>query len=121
MNIDKLIEIAEWLEAGAPHYKGVDGFDMQHFIQTEPSCGTTCCIAGAAVQFSLEKPVEDALDLVSHKSEVEDMAADILGIDSLVSGDLFYGEFDADPAWAARCIRNLIATGTVDWFGTEHT
>ncbi|USV41016.1 hypothetical protein [Xanthomonas phage BUDD] len=55
MNHERLIYIAEWLEAGAPHKGKVKGFDISVGVQVikgqTPACGTTCCIAGAATQF----------------------------------------------------------------------
>lgn len=52
-------KIIEWLEAGAPHTEIsptniLEGFDFAAWISDTPGsdCGTTACIAGAAVQFA---------------------------------------------------------------------
>jgi hypothetical protein len=50
VNKRRLAAIAKWLEAGAPHKKGVVGFDMTDVLVAK-SCGTACCIAGAAQSF----------------------------------------------------------------------
>lgn len=128
MNIDKLVEIAEWLEAGATYVKGVSRFDMTHFIERD-HCGTSCCIAGAAIQFDRKFPYADGEVTGAHET-----ARRILGLTFAQALALFYGEgsdcvLDPDegdinplsritPAWAARCIRKLIETGKVDWAGT---
>lgn len=59
LNLERLDALAKWLEAGAPHDKLV--FDMNVGIvyrvpldvdEVAPNaCKTSCCIAGAAVQF----------------------------------------------------------------------
>lgn len=59
MNIERLTQLAEWLEGGAKHERFE--FDMStgfSFPVTEdfnpdvvPECGAACCIAGAACQF----------------------------------------------------------------------
>lgn len=129
MNIDKLTEIAEWLEAGAPERKGVTRFDMTGYIEDAsetPGCGTACCIAGAAVQFDRDEPFKNNWDFITGRDEstanFDHYAGDILGLDHEQRGALFFGRgVDLDeitPAWAARCIRHLIATGEVDWDGT---
>lgn len=119
MNIERLNIIAEWLEAGAPHKDGVDGFDMRDFINEYAECGTTCCIAGAAIQFFGG----------GDGGMPEDKATALLDLDCTTASNLFYGGImtvdgqvdleDITPAWAARCIRKLIATGEVDWVGTQ--
>ena len=59
-----LIEVAEWLERGAPHVRISGTFDIHHFdmeYSVEPdhyseelnTCGTACCIAGAVCQFNM--------------------------------------------------------------------
>lgn len=121
MNVDKLTEIAEWLEAGAPERKGVTGFDMEQFVQ-DRGCGTACCIAGAAVQFERRIPYANQHEAYCD-GDPEDFAVHILGLTSDQGDALFYGRGveieDIDAAWAARCVRKLVVTGEVDWAGTE--
>lgn len=66
MNTERLTKLAEWLEAGAPHERtefnmsnGLVYYGVQSNDDGEPPdaeyvvnhCRTSCCIAGAAVQF----------------------------------------------------------------------
>lgn len=117
MNKEGLTIIAKWLEAGAPTKAGrnvvVQGFDMAECWK-ETDCGTVCCIAGAAEQF-----------LPFPKEKTGSVGRTQLGFDRptwealcLPSGELRWGGV-ITPAWAARCIRRLIATGAVDWEGTR--
>lgn len=126
MNAERLTAIAEWLEAGAPERDGVAGFDMRDFIDRR-SCGTYCCIAGAAVAM-----FEPSLFLNNNPYTGDTLATEILDLDEDTADALFYAlgaSTDAmdwspavvadDAAWAARCVRKLIATGKVDWPGTR--
>jgi len=120
MNTKRLKIIAQWLEAGAPHKGDVAGFDMRH-VQTEAACGTLCCIAGAAIHFFGTRE--------ERTSVFSDPAGPLLGLDQEDADELFcpvgYDTVDDGmdgrygAAHAARCIRNLITTGVVDWRGTE--
>jgi len=113
----RLEYIARWLEDGAPHIGNVAGFDMTDLLQVT-SCGTVCCIAGAANQFFNAKDAGDAYE-----------AMDLLGLSDSDSDDLFepesywrgkdYSDNEYTPAWAARCIRKYQRTGIVDWEGTR--
>jgi hypothetical protein len=138
MNVDRLVYIAEWLEAGAPTQGKVKGFNMRFGVSAEagdtPQCGTTCCIAGAATQFFNDEDgwfVTKAFDFDSEYKEtneapwdvVQREATHILGLDHFDAlclfqpERLFGGELSDynDPLRAARVIRNFIATGIVDW------
>lgn len=117
MNIERLTYIASWLEDGAPEHKGVAGFNMGDF-EDITSCGTVCCIAGAAVYFfgdSRKGSMAQAEELL----ELDIDTADDLC--SPLTDDAHYCVQNKDnPRFisaerAARVIRNLIATGTVDW------
>lgn len=116
MNVERLNQIAMWLEAGAPSTNGVDGFDMSDWKQKK-DCGTVCCIAGTANEW-WNKGKEFA---TSHD------AAQLLGLTDEQREHLFlpgsknecWAGIEAPPAWAARCIRKFIATGDVDWQGTR--
>lgn len=134
MNKQRLAAIAEWLEGGAKH-ADVE-FDMSvSLIPYDPEnadhnkCGTTCCIAGAAVHFfdpkfeAAESPGEEVSWF-----RVKDRALKLLDLDYVTGRVLFEpsstGSYDEladynDPAWAARVVRNLIKTGSVDWDGME--
>lgn len=145
MNIDALTEIAEWLEAGAPHKGDLTGFDMTTY-GLHNSCGTVACIAGAAVDFHRADLFQRALGSWSEAPiAVPPVAREILGLTYNQSevlfcpcddtdedypddrGDLCEVYFeddedqdwirhgDIDAAWAARTIRHLIATGRVNW------
>lgn len=60
--VKALTDVAEWLEAGAPHVtvdetlETIAKFDMSE-VSGYNGCGTVCCIAGAVVSFNpLEFP-----------------------------------------------------------------
>lgn len=148
MNRERLIELAEWLEAGAPHKDGVDKFDMEVGIAYS-SCGTACCIAGAATQFfGGERGKELAREArEDYEVEVEfdeyargeacfygsrgplSYAIELLELDTDQARSLFIPrdsvdgiEFDNNqitPEWAGRTVRHLIETGKVDWRATK--
>jgi len=140
MNKRRLAGIARWLERGAPHKKNVVEFNMVEGFKYKDvkataaetnACGTTCCIAGAAVQF-YSKPVElieKAMQETTYPHipwfMVRNEAEELLGLDSKTADKLFMGRMASggncrhlvDSKWAARVIRKLIATGEVDWEG----
>ncbi len=145
MNKQRLIELAEWLEAGAPH-KYIT-FDMNKglFIEAQEAedlsdinrCETSCCIAGAAVMF-FNDPQEmlkremfayhmNAEDVLARGGEMElnfanvmDEAMELLDIGPEDAAELFRPRaltLDEvnDPQLAAKVIRNFIATECVAW------
>lgn len=151
MNRENLTKLAEWLEAGAPHERLV--FDMETGItfyvaeEFDPNelatCGASCCIAGAAIEF-FGKPqylYDDLLiegdrdpkdtgndnEISAPWYRVKTMAGQLLDIDPEEAEDLFTPNFRwggdltdyNDPAWAARTIRHLLATGEVNWAATR--
>lgn len=108
---ERLIEIAEWLESGGEH-KGATAFDYGTW-RAPNHCGTTCCIGGAAEHFNPAMMVDFFRD---HFTDFEEPAAYILGLEDGQANHLFYnGPEDVQPERAARVIRNLVATGNVDW------
>ena len=123
-----LDRIATWLEADAPARDGVNQFNMGYFIAAA-KCGTVCSIAGAVVQFNQTdrgEPTYGPNDMIS----ADIRASEILDLDFELANNLFLGQDseypydvtfleDITPAHAARCIRKLIDTGTVDWTGTR--
>lgn len=131
MNVELLTRLAQWLETDAPHVAGIVQFDMIAFIEPY-GCGTACCIAGSALQFHRAEigllPLNDSDEI---NGCPERRAAIVLGLRRDVAYGLFFGNnigtthigyvpLDIiDAAHAARCIRKLMATGTVDWTGTR--
>lgn len=127
MNIERLSEIATWLEAGAPHEEGGMAFNMNYVYLTQEDairfersydlpkdCGSVACIAGTAVAWY------NPYYLTNY---CEGFAADVLGLSEEEGDMLFYpwdhydgdGQPDLSPKSVAKVIRNLIKTGEVDW------
>lgn len=144
MNKERLTAIAEWLEGGALHSDvnfdmstGLIPYDRDNAAHN--GCGTTCCLAGAAVQFFNPTWIEERKQFEKKHMRYDDSdelswaavrceAANLLDLDEDTAICLFspvsvgpYGDYDSyqNPAWAARVVRNLIATGEVDWKGQE--
>ena len=141
MNIERLTKIAEWLEGGAKHVN--ISFDMtKGLVITEEAlsakdptaCGTVCCIAGAAIAFNpgaVNKPALFGEHNYYAKDEIGEYTKcevnwervfrngmQVLGLTEVQAWKLFTPRGLSvynDPAWAARTIRRLIATGEVDW------
>ena len=138
MNREKLEVLAQWLEAGAPHQNNVDKFDMREGIRVD-GCGTTCCIAGAAVQFfgngeaevmyagAFERYNERGVGKVPFYPDspgertVMSFGAELLDLTDKQASELFTPsqyEYDWDkitPAHAATAIRNFLKTGEINW------
>lgn len=133
MNITLLTEIRDWLADGAP---GDWDFDMSVYFEaqrTGPSwCGTACCIAGAALLFGDRDCVEITLDNMCSSyqdgehfwwmEDVDDLAAELLGLDADTAIRLFNPWSFEDllpaeipPSHAAVVIDRLIKTGEVCW------
>lgn len=130
LDLQRLETIALWLEAGAPEHGPVKRFDMAAGI-TAPStsaratCNTACCIAGAAVQFfearwAARQPLEAG---IMDWRALAARARMALGLSEAQASVLFEPDFAhggrmdrySDPAWAARTVRHLMATGVADW------
>lgn len=148
MNKKRLEKLAEWLEGGAKHKRLTFRMDRGYVFETKDfdpdkptDCGVACCIAGAAMQFFA--PVETAKRVAREykdygwledqrgldfdgKSGIGERAAELLNLTPeqahhlFVPSRLFLSDYN-DPAWAARTIRHLIATGEVDWEATRET
>lgn len=137
-----LEKVAEWLEAGAPHVctdagRRIDEFDMSFGVVTTSGCGTSCCIAGAIVQFEGLGTLNYAGSMTfggyAEEENVEKLARNLLGIDYGDAKELFlpwetidveeypYLEGNpepfSDPEVAAKVIRNYLETGIIDWIG----
>lgn len=120
MNKERLEEVAQWLEAGAPERK----FNMNRLLDTSMSsadknwCGTECCIAGYVV--TRYKPFK--LNLF----RIEEDATELLGLEPEVSDALFYPKIlgtgeqvgyldDITPAEAAQAVRNVMEHNNPLW------
>ncbi len=118
MNIENLTKVAEWLEAGAKQIPGTDitGFNMRDFFAADHDndCGTTCCIAGFIIAASGNQNRRDGYTIP---------AQELYGLTWRQADALFFGGeirlASVTPAWAARCVRKLIAANKVDWLGTQ--
>ncbi len=108
MNKEAIIKHAEFLEA-LPREK----FDMDTWAD---SCGTVACIGGWLVIQSGRGTAEEIEDgevgVISTGAEVFDISRD-------KALELFvpFGQqpFSTSPAQAAKVLRHLAETGTVDW------
>lgn len=131
MNKQRLSEMADWLEKGAPH-KHIE-FNMSCFMYPklidqnkdatkDNICGTICCLAGCATQFYHP----EAFDYRTFLDQIEyfGLAKDALDLTYRQAKDLFYPRSrcgrgfnmqDITPFWAARTIRRLMKTGKVNW------
>lgn len=106
VNVGEILRVADLVERSKT-------FDMTEVHHT---CGTPACIAGHVLGSKRSNTYEAAI---------------ILGIDDARSDELFYlcshtNAFTnrlrleaVTPAWAAACLRNLAATGAVDWKSTK--
>lgn len=125
VGVERLSEVAAWLEAGAPHSGGVEEFNMDVGVH-HTDCGTACCIAGAVCQFFDPFPEgPEGLErrwLSSTGSEgVANRATRLLGIPDDLEGrgkaeELFRSVSNNDfitPKIAAKALRHFIATGEV--------
>lgn len=132
MNREALEEIRDWLRAGTPEKSGITGLDMRTFVSRDLThdCGTTCCIAGAAIQFDRVRkglPIcKTGIDLANDSSgyTISDNARKILGISPEKAEILFFGDtlislYDITPEWAANCIDHFLETGEVNWLVTK--
>jgi hypothetical protein len=139
VNLPLLDKVAKWLEAGAPHTVIYDdvvvaGFDMDVGIASNvnednfdqygdwnggeaPGCGTTCCIAGAVIQFG-SVPVQVNAGKEYPWYGVLEGAIMALNIEPLDAERLFkperMGRY-SDPVKVAVVLRHFMVTGEVDW------
>ena len=120
MNKERLEEVAQWLEAGAPERK----FNMNRLLNVETGsakknwCGTECCIAGYVVTRYIPQDVN--LD------SIEEDATELLGLEESVSDTLFFPKVlgsedmvfcwdDITPAQAAQAVRNVMKHNNPLW------
>jgi len=128
MNIDKMTQLAIWLEAGAPHiiFNMREGIDVDHQEripeiikdQVGPGeCGTTCCIAGYAVSLERNKFTLKYADNAEVWCDVRDQALKILGLthqknENHMGHALFNFRLAPDrctPQQAAQAVRRMIS------------
>lgn len=147
MNIERLEQMAQWLEDGAPHVvfnMEYGGTQIGKFIDYEESdvdypdvvlerdakglgdCGSICCIAGYAVaQYKGNRYLQK---LNGHWEAISRLALDILDLPSgQTTGDPYMGHdlfdpnlapHDCTPQQAAQAVRNVIA-GKEPWEGVK--
>jgi hypothetical protein len=118
-----LTEVLAWLEAGAPHEKGMLRFDMDNG-GLEMSCGTVGCMAGAVCQF---KKIPDSINWGHYR--ITSKAAEFCGMSDKLKDQLFYATDKQDgtdmgrgftlsevtPEIAAKTLRGFLETGVVKW------
>lgn len=125
MNVDRLSEIASWLEAGAHHEHITFNMDCALIPSLiDPSLPATkhnirsvnCCIMGIAAMTYCQDLFNDDTNVSSDIHYLE-VAQKALGLTSDQAWTLFYGSVSPNtpPQWAAKVIRHLIKTGKVDW------
>jgi hypothetical protein len=110
MNAERVLQLADFIEVARDNLS----FDMRTFGR-DTACGTACCIAGfACVAFE-----EAAASNLTWMSGVSSTARDLLGLDPDQATELFLPTceewYDCTPATAASLLRDLAATGIVDW------
>lgn len=133
MNMDNLEQLAQWLEAGAPHVVfnmsyyiaeldevGTDYEERAFRIESDQKglgdCGTVCCIAGYAAKMKCKKTAN------SSWPETRDAAINILGLEHKHdAGGMGHDLFDPDlapsnctPQQAAAAVRRVMA-GEEPW------
>lgn len=141
--IKAIEKVIQWLDAGAQHVDAstgrvIDKFNMSHAVSKQ-TCGTSCCIAGAVVQFEgLDTfPLsENAPDVAAFYDQgdskgVASVVTEYLGLDEESANRLFlpWGERHNDewlpemvfsvPANASAVLNRLLVTGEVVWFLPE--
>lgn len=118
--------VLDWLDAGGDDQYG---FDMRQHIflpheDTDPACGTTCCIAGAMGLFveglnwtGIDVDLENRWARATHS---EYALARNHGMSKHDMDAMFYNGWGATPAQAAAVIRHWIETGDIEWAQFDH-
>jgi hypothetical protein len=112
VNLERLEIIAQWLEHPQPEQPQ---FDMQRWAERNIECGTTACIGGFADIMWRPGPFQDTHDVLDITYDI----AQELFFPSYNDASVSCWDVSKDRAWAARCVRKLMATGKVDWVGTR--
>lgn len=104
-------ELLAWLDTGGDDLLR---FDYNYWlVKPEGTCSTAACIGG----WLAWRIWGDDIENYAHERDLPDR----LGISEKLAYDLFYGGLSrkshpiASSPIAARCVRNLLATGEVDW------
>ena len=121
-----LTEVLAWLEAGAPHEKGMYRFDMDNGGLSIPGvdCGTVGCMAGAVCQFN---KIPYTINHGHYK--ITNEAADFCGMTDKLKDQLFYATDNQEGTnmgrgftlsevtaeVAAKTLRGFLETGVVKW------
>jgi hypothetical protein len=117
-NIDKTIDLIRECIARSDidntTKKGTPVFNMRIFAETNMhTCGTSACIGGYAFIGATGR-LEATAD-----EDMEDVAADYLGLDYEAADKLFYPDltqaWDATPTQAIAVLEHLKTKGKVDW------
>lgn len=124
LNTALLNRIIDWLDAGAPHTVGFT-FDMMGAIVLDydeiddGGCGTSCCIAGAALAFADEHRFQRLIEGIGQNDEEEvewasvgPPAAKLLGISGEHAEKLFF-MVHTEPSAVAKALRDYRDTGAL--------
>ncbi len=122
MNVERIRELADII--GRQQHTDINaksGFTMSDF---DHECGSPACIAGWAIE--LHSPISNQVSgglwhrKVPKNKSYSEFAAELLEIDEETRAYLFFGDGsmsleDITPRHAAAVLRNLAATGKVNW------
>lgn len=129
MNIERLNEVVEWLEAGAPERV----FNMQIFTNVDREedyenwCGTSCCIGGYVLSRYVFDTPKSFFEELEKDMKIGEEARKILDLDPRVADALFFmrdmktgNYYSADwtevtPAQGAKAVRNVIKFKDPKW------
>ena len=122
---ERLIEIAEWLEAGGDARGTVAGFNMSDW-RNVTNCGSVCCIAGALVEFEAQRTGATVAHVLASVGGGFHQTGEYLAeMDFNSAYDLFippeelnFGRITPDEA--AATVRGYLETGDVSWDHVNH-
>lgn len=119
--VEALTPVLEWLEKGG-HHVSDDGrvlaFDMSNFKDDYyppedewgdvKSCGTSCCIAGAVVQFNKHLFTEDQINFLDAEVHYNSIlaVAEKIGMSRGTAAKLFYAS-DSDVSTYAKFVNGM--------------
>lgn len=128
----RLLQLADWLDAGAPHehvkfkmdtfFAPIDSNGMTYGFWERPApkniYGAVCCIGGAAAVFFAGNEVVNALTHTFSAHSLWDIGAQALGLTEDQANHLFSPAVDyseVTPKRAGKVVRHLAYTGEIDW------